>query len=199
MISWTAWKLEIPLDSITEKWFAPRAFDATNTEARDILLISTETGCRQSEIHDLPASAIVLDHPVPHLQLAFEQGETRREIKNSASVCLVPLVVVTLAAATRHADGFPRYRGKNNYSGTMTTYLRSNDLLSSVQHMIGGVRHTWESRILDVTKRMDVGREMMGHSVKVIRGSPDYGDAMDLAQRQELALSFMMPVPDQWA
>ncbi len=77
MISWTAWKLEIPLDSVTEKWFAPRAFDATNTEARDILLISTETGCRQSEIHDLPASAIVLVHPVPHLQLAFEQGENR--------------------------------------------------------------------------------------------------------------------------
>ncbi|WOI34053.1 hypothetical protein R1T40_04790 [Tritonibacter scottomollicae] len=162
-------------------------------------MISTETGCRQSEVHDLPASAFVLDHPVRHLQLAFEQGENRREIKNSASVCLVPLVGVTLAAAKRHADEFPRHRGKNNYSGTMTTYLRSNDLLSSVQHMIGGVRHTWESRILDVTKRMDVGREMMGHSVKVIRGSPDHGDAMDLAQRQELALSLMMPVPDHWA
>lgn len=51
-------------------------------------MISTETGCLQSEIHDLPASAFVLDHPVRHLQLAFEEGETRREIKNSASVRL---------------------------------------------------------------------------------------------------------------
>lgn len=189
-------KLEIPVDWITEKWFAPRAFDATNTEARDILLISIETGCSQSEIHDLPASAIVLDHPVPHLRLAFEEGENRREIKNSASVRLVPLVGVALAAAKRHVDGFPRYRGKSNYSGTMNKYLRSNDLLPSAQHTIGGVRHTWESRILDATKRMDVSGEMMGHSVKVIRGRPVYGDAMDLAQRQELALSVMLKVPD---
>lgn len=192
-------KLEIPVDWITEKWFAPGAFDATNAEARDILLISIETGCRQSEIHDLPASAIVLDHPVPHLRLAFEEGEDRREIKNSASVRLVPLVGVALAAAKRHADGFPRYRGKSNYSGTMNKYLRSNDLLPSAQHTIGGVRHTWESRILDATKRMDVSGEMMGHSVKVIRDRPVYGDAMDLAQRQELALSVMLPVPDHLA
>ena len=79
-------KLEIPVDWITEKWFEPGAFDATNAEARDILLISIETGCRQAEIHDLPASAIVLDQPIPHLRLAFEEGEDRREIKNSASV-----------------------------------------------------------------------------------------------------------------
>jgi hypothetical protein len=189
-------KLEIPVDWMTEKWFAPGAFDATNAEARDILLISIETGCRQSEIHDLPATAIVLDLPIPHLRLAFEEGEDRREIKNSASVRMVPLVGVALAAAKRHPDGFPRYRGKSNYSGTMNKYLRSNDLLPSAQHTIGGVRHTWESRILGATKRMDVSGEMMGHSVKAIRGRPVYGDAMDLAQRHELAQSVMLPVPD---
>ena len=192
-------KLEISVDWITEKWFEPGAFDATNAEARDILLISIETGCRQAEIHDLPASAIVLDDPIPHLRLAFEEGEDRREIKNSASVRLVPLVGVAFAAAKRHPNGFPRYRGKSNYSGTMNKYLRNNGLLPSAQHTIGGVRHTWESRILNVTKRMDVSGEMMGHSVKVIRGRPVYGDAMDLAQRQELAKSVMLPVPQHLA
>ena len=189
-------KLEIPVDWITEKWFAPGAFDATNAEARDILLISIETGCRQSEIHDLPASAIVLDHPIPHLRLAFEEGEDRREIKNSSSARLVPLVGVALAAAKRHPNGFPRYRGKSNYSGTMNKFLRSNGLLPSDQHTIGGVRHTWESRILTATKRMDVSGEMMGHSVKVIRGRPVYGDAMDLARKQELAQSVMLKVAE---
>ncbi|OLS49326.1 hypothetical protein BV379_14255, partial [Rhodovulum sulfidophilum] len=77
-------KLEIPVDWITEKWFAPGAFDGTNDEARDILLISVETGCRQSEICDLPPEAIVLDHPIPHLRLRFEEGENRRE-------CIDPL------------------------------------------------------------------------------------------------------------
>ena len=188
-------KLEIPVDWITEKWFAPGAFDASNAEARDILLISIETGCRQSEIHDLPASAIVLDQPIPHLRLAFEEGDDRREIKNSSSARLVPLVGVALAAAKRHPNGFPRYRGKSNYSGTMNKFLRSNGLLPSAQHTIGGVRHTWESRILNATKRMDVSGEMMGHSVKVIRGRPVYGDAMDLVQKQELAQSVMLKVP----
>lgn len=188
-------KLEIPVDWIAEKWFEPGAFEGTNTEARDILMISIETGCRQSEIHDLPASAIVLDLPIPHLRLAFEEGEDRREIKNSASARLVPLVGVALAAAMRHPDGFPRYRGKSSYSAAMNKFLRSNGLLPTAQHTIGGLRHTWESRILEATKRMDLSGEMMGHSVKVIRGRPVYGDAMALRQKHELAQSVMLEVP----
>ncbi|WP_090075291.1 DUF6538 domain-containing protein [Cohaesibacter marisflavi] len=47
-------KLEIPVNWMTEKWFAPGAFDGINQEAVDILLISIETGCRQSEISNLP-------------------------------------------------------------------------------------------------------------------------------------------------
>ena len=189
-------KLEIPVDWITEKWLAPEAFDGTNTEARDILLISIETGCRQSEIHDLPASAIVLDDPIPHLRLAFEGGDDRREIKNIASARSVPLVGVALAAAKRHPQGFPRYRGKSSYSAAMNKFLRSNGLLPTAQHTIGGVRHTWESRILEATKRMDLSGEMMGHSVKVIRGRPVYGDAMALQKKHELAQSVMLPVPE---
>lgn len=192
-------KLEIPVDWITEKWFAPGAFDGTNAEARDILLISIETGCRQSEICDLPPDAIVLDHPVPHLRLSFEEGENRREVKNTSSVRLVPLVGVALAAAKRHPDGFPRYRGKSTYSATMNQYLRNNGLLPSPAHTIGGVRHTWESRILAETKRMDVSGEMMGHSVKQIRNRPVYGDAMGLRQREELVQSVILPVPKHFA
>jgi hypothetical protein len=43
---------------------------------------------------------------------------------------------------------------------------------------------------------MDVSGEMMGHSVKVIRGRPVYGDSMDLLQKQELAQSVMLKVPE---
>jgi len=188
-------KLEIPVDWIVERWFAPGAFDGTNAEARDILLISIETGCRQSEICDLPPDAIVLDHPVPHLRLSFEEGENRREVKNSSSVRHVPLVGVALAAAMRHPDGFPRYRGKSTYSATMNQYMRNNGLMPSPAHTIGGVRHTWESRLLAETKRMDISGEMMGHSVKQIRNRPVYGDAMGLAQRKGLAQSVMLSVP----
>lgn len=189
-------KLEIPVDWIKEKWFALGAFDGTNAEARDILLISIETGCRQSEIHDLPPDAIVLDHAVPHLRVGFEEGENRREIKNSSSVRSVPLVGVALAAAKRHPEGFPRYRGKSSYSAAMNKYLRNNGLLPSPSHTIGGVRHTWESRILSETKRMDISGEMMGHSVKQIRNRPVYGDETPLQTRHTLARKVMLPVPE---
>jgi hypothetical protein len=43
---------------------------------------------------------------------------------------------------------------------------------------------------------MDVSGEMMGHSVKLIRGRPVYGDAMDLARKQELVKSVMLKVPE---
>lgn len=189
-------KMEIPVAWIEEHWFAPGAFDGTNEEARDILLISIETGCRQAEIHDLPPDSIVLDHAIPHLRVGFEEGENRREIKNSASVRLVPLVGVALAAAKRHPEGFPRYRGKSSYSAAMNKYLRANGLLPSPKHTIGGVRHTWESRILEATKRMDVSGEMMGHSVKQIRQRPVYGDATPLERRAALARQVMLAVPE---
>lgn len=189
-------KLEIPADWITEKCFAPGAFDGTNDETRDILLISVETGCRQSEICDLPPEAIVLDHPIPHLRLKFEEGENRREVRNTSSVREVPLVGVALAAAKRHPDGFPRYRGKSGYSATMNNYLRNNGLLPSPDHTIGGVRHTWESGILAETKRMDVSGEMMGHSVKQIRNRPVYGDAIPLEKRHASAKKVMLQVPE---
>ena len=115
------------MEWIVEKWFAPGAFDGLNEEARDILLMSIETGCRQSEIHDMPSNAIVLDANVPHLRIAFEDGDEKREIKNTASVRCVPLVGVALAAARRHPEGFPRYR----YSTCAKKARRRSDDISS--------------------------------------------------------------------
>ena len=60
-------KAEVPIETIVTKWFAKGAFDDLNEQARDILLMSIETGCRQSEIHDLPSDAIVLDAPIPFI------------------------------------------------------------------------------------------------------------------------------------
>lgn len=56
----------------------------------------------------------------------------------------------------------------------MNNYPRNNGLLPSPAHTIGGVRHTWESRILAETKRIDVSGEMMGHSVKQIRNQQSH-------------------------
>jgi hypothetical protein len=188
-------KPEIPVEWIVERWFAPRAFDDLNEEARDILLISVDTGCRQTEIHDLPSDAIVLDAPIPHLRIAFEEGDEKREVKNTSSVRLVPLVGVALAAARRHPNGFSRYRYKRSYSALINGYLRDHDLMPSPKHTAGGTRHTWESRLKAAGIASDDRGEMMGHSVASARNRELYGDEMPLARKLELALAIALEVP----
>ncbi|MEX1233444.1 MAG: hypothetical protein WEB56_00480 [Roseovarius sp.] len=62
----------------TPKWIMETLLDQTriqnlNQQARDILIICAETGCRQTEIYDIPASAIFLDTPVPYFNIRFEE------------------------------------------------------------------------------------------------------------------------------
>ena len=195
-------KREVPLAWVTDRWLVPGALDGLNDEARDILLISLETGCRQSEIIDLPASAFRLDAEVPHLLVANEDGEgnaeDRREIKNLHSERAVPLAGLALAAARRHPAGFPRYRHKRSYSATVNKYMRENDLVPEGV-TVGGLRHTWESRLKAAGVPMDDRGEIMGHSVKEIRGREIYGDEMVLRMRQEVVSRIMLPVPGHLA
>ncbi|PZX06810.1 DUF6538 domain-containing protein [Celeribacter halophilus] len=191
-------KREVPVDWIVEKWFAPDALSGLNDEARDILLISIETGCRQNEIYNLPASAIRLEDPIPHLRIAHEESENpeeRREVKNLPSHREIPLVGVALAAAKRHPEGFPRYRNKSSYSASVNKYLRNNGLLPEGV-TIGGTRHSWEGRMKRAGYEMDDRGELMGHSLKARRGREVYGDGMTLSDRLHVAREIMLPVPE---
>ena len=192
-------KKEVPVNWITERWLKPGALDGLNDEARDILLISVETGCRQSEILDLPAHAFRLNVAIPHLLIANEGGdeneEDRREIKNVHSQREVPLVGLALAAARRHPEGFPRYRHTRNYSATVNKFMRENGLLPEGV-TIGGLRHTWESRLKAAGVPMDDRGEIMGHSVKEVRGREVYGDDLELQMRRNVVAKIALPVPD---
>lgn len=190
-------KKEVPLDWIIDKWFAPGAFDGLNAEARDILLICIETGCRQSEIHDLPASAFHLDAGVPHIFVQNEidpDSSERREIKNVHSTRAVPLIGVALAAARRHPTGFPRYRNKRGFSAVVNKYLRNKGLLPEGV-TAGGLRHTWESRLKAVGLQTDDRGELMGHSVAARRGREVYGDDLSLPDRHALIAPIALTVP----
>lgn len=190
-------KREVPVDWIVEKWFAPDALAGLNDEARDILLMSIETGCRQNEIYNLPASALRLTDPIPHLRIAHELSDDpseRREVKNLPSHREIPLVGVALAAAKRHPAGFPRYRNKSSYSASVNKYLRNNGLLPEGV-TIGGTRHSWEGRMKRAGFEMDDRGELMGHSLKARRGREVYGDEMGLSERFRIAQEVMLPVP----
>ena len=194
-------KKEVPVDWITERWFATGAFDGLNDEARDILLISVETGCRQSEIHDLPDTAFQLEADIPHLVIRNEldpETGARREIKNVHSTREVPLVGVALAAARRHPEGFPRYRDKRGYSALINKFLRHHDLVPEGV-TAGGLRHTWEARLKKIGVQTDDRGELMGHSVAARRGREVYGDEMMLEARRDTIAEIALPVPDHLA
>ncbi|WP_176214431.1 DUF6538 domain-containing protein [Roseovarius sp. A-2] len=178
-------KPEVPLDVI-EQILLPDAMEHMNDEEADITRVLVETGARQSEITDLPPGSICIDHPIPHVWIRFERApdgeEYARELKNKATKRQIPLVGVALAAMKRHPNGFPRYRGKGTYSAAANKSLRRY-LPDGVT--IGGLRHSFETRLKNAGVDSDDRAELMGHSVRRARGREWYGDSMPLEKRLE--------------
>ncbi|WP_102848492.1 DUF6538 domain-containing protein [Phaeobacter inhibens] len=179
-------KKEVPTEYI-KRIVAPGALDTLNQDLADIILVLVETGCRQNEVTDIPAQSVVLDHIIPHLWLKLETGDDPREVKNKITARRVPLVGVALDAMKRHPQGFPRYRGKGTFSASANKRLKELNLLPQGV-TVGGLRHSFETRLKEVGVQSDDRGELMGHSVKRIRGREYYGDEMKLERRQELHL-----------
>lgn len=177
-------KLQVPLNIIEERIVPEGALDFMPPQARDITLVLTETGARQSEITDLPPHSIFLDSPVPHVWIRRETGIWAREIKNKQSKRKIPLVGVALEAMRRNPEGFPQYRHKGTYSATANKALHAHNVLPE-NITIGGLRHSFESRLKVALIENDDRAELMGHSVKKARGREVYGDEMDLRRKLE--------------
>lgn len=188
-------KPEFSPNWIADNILKPGALPKLNAEARDILIVCAETGCRESEVFDLPETSIVLDAPIPHISIRVEEGPVgqRRDIKTAASIRDVPLVGAALDAMKRNPKGFPRYRGNANYYNTAQKFFRDNYLLPSDDHTLGGLRHSYESRM----RRAGIDNEergfMMGHSLKKIRGREVYGDETSLRLRALFAEMVALP------
>ena len=176
-------KNEVPQETL-EALVQPGAMSHMNEELKDLVLVLLETGCRQAEITDISPENIKLDDEIPHVVLCRQSGEYARELKNRASARDVPLVGVALMAMRRHPNGFPRYRGKGTFSASANKSLRETELLPD-GITIGGLRHSFETRLKLAGVDTDDRGELMGHSVKRIRGREYYGDAMPLDKRLE--------------
>lgn len=157
--------------------------DGLNDEAKSILTVCAETGCRQTEIYDLPPSAIRLDAEVPHILVSVEDGEHQREIKNKSSRRPVVLVGAALEAMKSHPEGFPRYRGKEGYSAAVSKFFSENALFPTPKHYVSSLRHSFESRMRKSGLNKKERGYMIGHSMKSIRGREVYGDEPDLRIR----------------
>lgn len=189
-------KPAVPMEYL-ELWVTLGAWGAINDEARDIALIAMETGCRASEIYNLPPQAILLNAPIPHILIAVEEeGVYKRELKTEASDREIPLVGVALEAMKRHPNGFPRYRGNRNFNNTANKSMRDVGLLPSdpvgeewragkkrpVYVTVSGVRHTFEDRLKKAGVNSDDRGELMGHNVARIREREEYG-GMSLSEK----------------
>ncbi|HEY9038141.1 MAG TPA: hypothetical protein VIN05_04270 [Roseovarius sp.] len=79
-------KLPLPETWIRNRLIKDRVLEALEQEASDIAIISAIGGSRASEIYDVPAADIHLDHPIPHIKFRIVlDGPERRELKSKAS------------------------------------------------------------------------------------------------------------------
>ncbi|WP_425072425.1 DUF6538 domain-containing protein [Sagittula sp. S175] len=158
-------------------------------ERIDIAIVISETGGRQTEIVHLPPGDIILDHPIPHLRIRYvEEGEHARDIKNLASIRLVPLLGAALDAMRRHPNGFTRYRAKGSFSGDINKFMKDHGLFPAHPeggrpYTFGGTRHTWEERARAAGMTNEERAFLLGHSVGKLRGRPVYGDGPELKLR----------------
>ena len=78
----------------------------------------------------------------------------------------------------------------------MNKYLRKHGLLPKTGITVGGIRHTWESRLIAARLLSDERAEMMGHSVRAARNREHYGNDMTLARKLEIAQQVMLEEPE---
>lgn len=169
---------------IRDKLLAPGALDGLNLEARVILLAMVETGARPSEIANLTASRIRLDHAVPHIEIAPED----RRVKTANAKRVIPLVGVSLEAMRQCPEGFPRYRDSPTLSTTTNKYLRENGLLETPRHTAYSLRHSFETRMIAAEIDDRIKRDLFGHRLDRERYGP--GASLEHVQRLLQAMAF---------
>lgn len=164
---------------IRDKLLAPGALDGLNPEARAILLVMINTGCRPSELAALTANTIHLGHNVPHISIEPEG----RQIKTRHARRTIPLLGVSLEAMRAFPEGFPRYRNSSaGLSATVNKFLRENGLMETPDHVLYSLRHAFEDRMLAANIDDRIRRDLFGHRLTRER----YGDGASLEQKQLL-------------
>jgi len=123
------------------------------TDLWQIWRIIEGTGCRLGEVSGLLVSDVMLDAPIPHIDLV---NHTHRRLKTASSVRRVPLIGAALDAATEAVDAagkgrflFPRYgkvRGADTASASLMKHVRA--VTDNPKIVVHSLRHTMEDRLI---------------------------------------------------
>ncbi|MCW0234991.1 MAG: hypothetical protein OJJ21_15425 [Ferrovibrio sp.] len=176
---------------IKTKILKPGALAGLNEEARGILLAMIETGCRPSELCNLTADRIVLDDPIPHIDIrAVADPDAPREIKTHSSTRRIPLIGLALQVFKKHTAGFPRYLDKeDSLSAALNKFMRENHLFPSADHKIYSLRHSFEDRMKVAGLDTELRMILMGHT----NDRPSYGEGGSLEWRRDELKKIELP------
>lgn len=189
-LSWTVKDVKRPafsVDWIKNKFLTGNGLAGLNQEARRVLLVLIETGCRPSEIANLQPENIHLDHDVPHIHIRSMPG---LEIKTTSSQRKIPLVGVALETMKKLPDGFPKYFDRGSaYSALVNKYLKNNNLNETAAHTVYGLRHSFETRAKAAQFDYELRLQLMGHTST----RPDYGEGFTLSMMQSALEGIALP------
>ncbi|MET4208636.1 tyrosine-type recombinase/integrase [Bradyrhizobium sp. LA2.1] len=161
------------VDHIRKVILAPDALDGLNDEARDVIYVAMETGCRPSEIVNLSKGRIKLGTEIPYIRVEAEG----RLLKTEHSERDIPLVGMALEAMKRHPAGFPRYHDRGStLSATLMKHMKARKLLPTDRHSVYSFRHAFKDRLKAAECPEEMVDELMGHAT----GKPKYGDGYGL-------------------
>lgn len=179
------------VDWITKQILAPGALAKLNDQARGIVLALIETGCRPSEIINLTPDRIVLNAPVPYIDIRPSvDASNPREIKTTSSQRQIPLVGVALEVFKKHPKGFPHYADREElFSAVATKFFRTNGLFETPDHKIYSFRHAFEDRMKVAGLDTELRMILMGHA----NDRPKYGQGGTLEWRRQELLKIALP------
>ena len=169
----------IPLDAIRR---IQRDCIAIDDEMRWLLAIISDTGMRLSEAAGLHKDDIILDAPIPYINL---QPYSWRRLKTKGSARHIPLIGASLWAAKRTQQhdssyAFPRYcNGKicnaNSASAALNKWMKPRLKDNAVVHSF---RHSMRDRLRAVECPSDIIDQIGGWSASSIGAS--YGKGYEL-------------------
>jgi integrase/uncharacterized protein YcgL (UPF0745 family) len=169
----------IPVDSLRS---IQRDCMAIDDEMRWLLAIISDTGMRLSEAAGLHKDDIILDAPIPYINL---QPHSWRRLKTKGSARHIPLIGASLWAAKRihqHDSGyaFPRYcDGKicnaNSASAALNKWMKPRLQDDAVVHSF---RHSMRDRLRAVECPSDIIDQIGGWSSSSVGAS--YGKGYEL-------------------
>jgi integrase len=169
----------IPLDAIRR---IQRDCIAIDDEMRWLLAIISDTGMRLSEAAGLHKDDIILDAPIPYINL---QPHSWRRLKTKGSARLIPLIGVSLWAAKRIQEhdssyAFPRYcDGKicnaNSASAALNKWMKPRLNGDAVVHSF---RHSMRDRLRAVECPSDIIDQIGGWTSSSVGAS--YGKGYEL-------------------